>query len=261
MDSIVEVPYIGNCETMKKYILRDSKEINDSFELHTNKCIIVLQSPRFNIYKEVCDMDINSITYVGQTAYAATNKQEEKKEVVKEETTNKDTAVVYEKTTRETDSVKKTYTKEPDTELIQKLKADADARLSQLKSLVEQLITKQSSAFFIADMSEEEFWNKIREGNFEVDEATRKQAQEDISEDGYWGVKQTSERMLSFAKALTGGDPAKAEEMRAAIQKGFEQAEKLWGGELPEISKQTYDAVMKGIDEWIAGEEQTETEE
>lgn len=246
---------------MKKYILCDSKETNDSFELHTNKCIIVWQSPGFNIYKEVCDMDINSITYVGQTAYAATNKQEEKKEVVKEETTNKDTAVVYEKTTQETDSVKKTYTKEPDTELIQKLKADADARLSQLKSLVEQLITKQSSAFSIADMSEEEFWNKIREGNFEVDEATRKQAQEDISEDGYWGVKQTSERMLSFAKALTGGDPAKAEEMRAAIQKGFEQAEKLWGGELPEISSQTYDAVMKGIDEWIAGAEETQTEE
>ena len=206
-------------------------------------------------------MDINSITYVNQSTYTATSKKEEKKENIKEETTKQDAAVVYERSAQETDSAKKTYTKEVDTELIQKLKADADARLNQLKSLVEKLITKQSSTFSIADMSEEVFWNKIREGNFEVDEETRKQAQEDISEDGYWGVKQTSERMLSFAKALTGGDASKAEEMRAAIQKGFEQAEKLWGGELPEISKQTYDAVMKGIDEWIAGEEQTETEE
>lgn len=206
-------------------------------------------------------MDINSVTYVNQTTYASTSKQEEKKEAVKEESTKQDTAVVYEKSTQETDSAKKTYTKETDAELIQRLKADADARVSQLKTLVEKLITKQSSTFSIADMSEEVFWNKIREGDFEVDEATRKQAQEDISEDGYWGVKQTSERLLSFAKALTGGDASKAEEMREAIQKGFKEAEKLWGGELPEISSQTYDAVMKGIDEWIAGEEGTQTEE
>ena len=206
-------------------------------------------------------MDINSITYVNQTTYASATKKEEKNETVKEETTKQEAAVVYEKSTQKTDSTKKTYTKETDAELIQRLKADADARVSQLKSLVEKLITKQSSTFSIADMSEEVFWNKIREGNFEVDEATRKQAQEDISEDGYWGVKQTSERMISFAKALTGGDASKAEEMRAAIQKGFEQAEKLWGGELPEISSKTYDAVMKGIDEWIAGAEGTQTEE
>ena len=216
-------------------------------------------------------MDVNSVTYAGQNTYASTVKQEQKKENVKEgtvkntvgkedtskataakaETVKTEVAAVYEKTEEKVDSSKKTYTKDPD--LIQKLKADADARVAQLKSLVEKLITKQSSTFSIANMTEGEFWNTIRKGKFEVDEATRKQAQEDISEDGYWGVKQTSERMLSFAKALTGGDPSKAEEMRAAIQKGFKEAEKLWGGELPEISSKTYDAVMKGIDEWIAG--------
>ena len=63
-------------------------------------------------------------------------------------------------------------------------------------------------------------------------------------------MKQTSERILDFAKALTGGDSKKAEEMRAAIKKGFEAAAKLWGDELPEISQKTYDAVMKGIDDW-----------
>lgn len=216
-------------------------------------------------------MDVNSVTYAGQNTYVSTVKQEQKKENVKEgtvkstvgkeetskaaagktETAKAEVAAVYEKTEEKVDSSKKTYTK--DTDLIQKLKADADARVAQLKSLVEKLISKQSSTFSVANMTEGEFWNTIREGKFEVDEATRKKAQEDISEDGYWGVKQTSERMLSFAKALTGGDPSKAEEMRAAIQKGFKEAEKLWGGELPEISAKTYDAVMKGIDEWIAG--------
>ena len=36
--------------------------------------------------------------------------------------------------------------------------------------------------------------------------------------------------------------------MREAFKKGYKQAEKTWGGELPEISKQTYDAVMAGFD-------------
>ena len=81
-----------------------------------------------------------------------------------------------------------------------------------------------------------------------MDAATKAQAEKDISEDGYWGVKQTSERILDFATALTGGDPSQIEKMRAAFKKGYEQAEKTWGGKLPDISKQTYDAVMAGFD-------------
>lgn len=50
------------------------------------------------------------------------------------------------------------------------------------------------------------------------------------------------------ATALTGGDPSKIEEMRNAFKKAYEQAEKTWGGKLPEISQKTYDAVMEGFD-------------
>ena len=80
-------------------------------------------------------------------------------------------------------------------------------------------------------------------------------AQEAISEDGYWGVKQTSERIVAFGKALVGGDPARAEEMRDAFIKGYQAAEKAWGGALPDISRQTYDAVMKLFDEWVGKKE------
>ena len=62
-------------------------------------------------------------------------------------------------------------------------------------------------------------------------------------------VKQTSQRILDFAVALTGGDPSKIEAMRDAFKKGYEMAEKAWGGELPDICKDTYDAVFKGFDE------------
>lgn len=143
-------------------------------------------------------------------------------------------------------ATKKTYT--PNTALVQQLKADADARISQLRSLVEKLISGQADSYGKAN----DIWSFLREGSFTVDPATKAQAQEDISEDGYWGVKQTSQRILDFATALTGGDPSKIEEMRSAFQKGYKQAEKTWGGKLPDISQQTYDAVMKGLDDMAA---------
>jgi len=64
------------------------------------------------------------------------------------------------------------------------------------------------------------------------------------------GVKQTSERAIEFAKALSGGDPSKAALLKDAIEKGYKAAEKAWGGELPEICKQTQEATLKGLDDW-----------
>ncbi|MDR1736929.1 MAG: hypothetical protein LBR85_08710 [Oscillospiraceae bacterium] len=77
-------------------------------------------------------------------------------------------------------------------------------------------------------------------------------AKEDISEDGYYGVKQTSTRILDYAKAITGGDPSKIGEMRKMAQAAFDDVAKIMGGKLPQISQDTYDAVMKGFDEWEA---------
>lgn len=153
-----------------------------------------------------------------------------------------------------TDTAKKTY--KPNTALINKLKADADARTQQLRSLVEKMMSGQTEAYGKAT----DMWQFLRSGNYTVDAATKLQAQQDISEDGYWGVKQTSSRILDFANALTGGDPDKIEDMRKAFEKGYKQAEKTWGGELPDISKQTYDAVMKGFDDMAAAVNKTVTE-
>ena len=120
-------------------------------------------------------------------------------------------------------------------------------------NIVQQLMTKQGQTFNNAN----DMWRFLASGKFEVDEATKLQAQKDIAEDGYWGVNQTSDRIIDFAKALTGGDPSKIEDMRDAFKKGYEQAEKTWGGKLPEISKQTYDAVMEKFDKMAEEAAQT----
>lgn len=137
---------------------------------------------------------------------------------------------------------KKTYTQ--NTNLVNKMKADAEAHAQQLQNIVEQLMSKQGQTYNTANG----IWSILSGGNFTVDAATKAQAEKDIAEDGYWGVQQTSDRIIDFATALTGGDPDKIEEMREAFKKGYKQAEKTWGGELPDISQRTYDAVMEKFD-------------
>ena len=83
----------------------------------------------------------------------------------------------------------------------------------------------------------------FRKAAANADPDTIKAAQEAISDDGYWGIKQTSDRMVSMAIALTGGDTDKADEMISAIEKGFKQATKSWGEDLPDICQKTLEAV------------------
>ena len=118
-----------------------------------------------------------------------------------------------------------------------------------MKNIVEQMMSKQGSAIGKADS----MWRFLAGGNFTVSADVKAQAQKDIADDGYWGVEQTSDRIVDFAKALSGGDSEKADKMIAAFKKGFEQATKSWGKTLPDISQRTYDAVMKKFDAWKNG--------
>ena len=195
-------------------------------------------------------MSVNGITQtqaIGAYNYHTNDTKTTAAETTATTKNAEETGVVYEPSKEQAaDSAKKTY--KPDTALINKLKADADARTQQLRSLVEKLMLGQSDTYNKAN----DIWSFLREGNFTVDPATKAQAQADIAEDGYWGVEQTSDRIISFATALTGGDPDKIEEMRDAFLKGYKQAEETWGGELPEISKKTYDAVLAKFDKLAA---------
>ena len=157
--------------------------------------------------------------------------------------------VIYEhSTTVQADkaAAENTKTYKQDTGLVAQLKADAEARSQQLMDIVNKLISQQGQTFDIANGKN---LKSVFE-NLEVDPATQAQAKADIAEDGYWGVKQTSERIFDFAKALTGGDPDKMEDMRKAFEKGFKQATSAWGDTLPDISQETYGAVQSLFDSY-----------
>lgn len=197
-------------------------------------------------------MSVNGITGIAGTydAYQTTGKSTAAETVkanaakTEENTkTTEESGAVYEPSKEtEADASKKTYT--ANTELVNKLKADAEEHNRQLQNIVQQLMTKQGQTYNMAN----DIWKFLASGDYEVDPVTKAQAQADVAEDGYWGVEKTSDRIIDFATALTGGDPSKIEDMRAAFKKGYEQAEKAWGGELPEISLKTYDAVMQKFD-------------
>ncbi|MDE7248255.1 MAG: hypothetical protein K2N43_10260 [Lachnospiraceae bacterium] len=202
-------------------------------------------------------MSVNGINGVSNNAYETypVTQQDQQANKATEENKNtsdkKENGVVYEPTKTNANVPAKTYVQ--NTELVNKMKAAAESHTQQLQNIVQQLMSKQSQTYGVAN----DMWQFLASGKFEVDAATKAQAQQDISEDGYWGVKQTSNRILDFATALTGGDPSKIEDMRKAFEKGYKMAEKTWGRELPEISKQTYDAVMKGFDKMAEDAAQT----
>ncbi|MCR5311597.1 MAG: hypothetical protein K6E32_09330 [Lachnospiraceae bacterium] len=195
-------------------------------------------------------MNVNGVTSSqAANAYSAYTSQTKAKEVAKDANTNEEAAAVYEPSnnTAETTTAK-TYT--PNTEMIDKLKADAEARTQSLRTLVEKLMGQQATKFGEAT----DIWSFLKSGEYEVDPETKAQAQKDIAEDGYWGVEKTSDRIVQFAMALTGGDPDKLDSMIDAFKEGYRQAEETWGGELPEISKNTYDAVLDKFEKIRSGE-------
>lgn len=93
-------------------------------------------------------------------------------------------------------------------------------------------------------------------GMVEIDQATRDRAAALVGEDGPLGVKQVSQNILDFAKAISGGDSSKAELLKNAFIKGYDEVANMFGGrdKMPEVSQKTYDAVMKGFETWATGE-------
>ena len=183
-------------------------------------------------------MSVNGVTGVGTNAYSApTTSTAKKAEVASEKASAADTGVVYEPSTNAKDSNKVTdYSS-----IVANMKQELSSKNTQLQNLVNELLGKQAEKYTsLADMFK----------NITVDPATIAQAQEDIGEDGYWGIEQTSDRLVSMAQALSGGDATKADTLIAAMEKGFKQATEAWGEDLPDICRQTIDAATEKLNKW-----------
>ena len=127
---------------------------------------------------------------------------------------------------------------------VKSLKADQEQQMNRFINMMTQTFQKQG---FTAKTAEnDDFWKMFSSGNLTVDWETKQNAIEAISEDGYWGVKQTSERIFQMAQALAGDDPEKMKEMQDAVAKGYAAA------------GQTIAAVNKMFEDYYAGQKTEE---
>lgn len=174
------------------------------------------------------------------------------------EKTQNTNGVVYEKGSTEVTGLysKMQMSKADRSALVNQLKADMEEQKQQLMNLVHKTLAGQVGTYGKATGND--IWKTLAGGNFTVDAATKAQAQKEISEDGYWGVKKTSQRLFDFASALAGDDVDKMKEMQKAMEKGFKMATKAWGRELPSISRDTLDAANKLFEDYYRSKDQTE---
>ncbi len=84
-----------------------------------------------------------------------------------------------------------------------------------------------------------------------ITELTQDEAKDLVSEDGFFGVTQTSDRVSNFVFSFAKDNVDLLEKGREGIVQGFEDAKKLFGGELPEISYKTQERTLSLIDEKI----------
>lgn len=128
---------------------------------------------------------------------------------------------------------------------IQRLWNAANKSTQALRDLVQTAILRQ-----------EKTAEKVFSGEeiLEIDAEAKAEAEKLISVDGEYGAKQTADRIMEFAKALSGGDKGKISELRDAIKQGFQEASDALGG-LPDVSQKTYDEIMARLDQWEAQSE------
>lgn len=184
-------------------------------------------------------------------AYEAAMQHQKKAEGSQKKTADKDNDkknVVEDKLTKSEPVEKATYDKPApvrDENAIEKLWEESNRAHQHLRDLVIQLLERQGMS---ADRLKQEG------PEVKIDDEARVELEALLDSEGELGVEKTSDRIVDFAIALSGGDKAKAALLKNAIQKGFDEAEKALGG-LPEISKQTHARVMEKFDAWVKDEE------
>jgi hypothetical protein len=152
-----------------------------------------------------------------------------------------------------TDQVSISYSKESLTtyDSAMTLKGSQNDGFDLLRGLVINILKEQGIALNISTGTAE---TEIKDINLE--ELTQEEAAELIADDGYFGVEQTSDRIVDFAIGIAGGDPARIDAIMAGVEQGFNEALEVFGGSLPDISYSTYDAVIEKLNAWVADSKQ-----
>lgn len=123
---------------------------------------------------------------------------------------------------------------------------ESEAASAHLRRIIEDLLRRQGIE--IGKLGE------LKSEDVKVDQKARDEAKQMIEEGGPLSAESVSDRIVDFAKAISDGDKSRLSVLRDAIDQGFEEAKDFFGGELPEISTQTYDLIQEKLDAWESEE-------
>lgn len=121
---------------------------------------------------------------------------------------------------------------------------------SQIKTDTRLNLNDQSAIFHFNRLSSQDKASLLYNGK-PISQLSVEEASDLISTDGYFGVDKTSQRIIDFVMRGAGDDIDRLRAGREGILRGFAEAEKLWGGKLPDISYDTLAKSLEAIDEKI----------
>lgn len=126
---------------------------------------------------------------------------------------------------------------------------------SKITTGTRQNVSDQNAIFHFSQLSREDKASLLY-NNRPISELSVDQANDLISDDGYFGIAKTSQRIIDFVIKGAGNDIDRLRAGREGVLRGFAQAEKAWGGKLPDISYATLEKSLDAIEERIrqAGE-------
>ncbi|NQY21333.1 MAG: hydrogenase-4 component G [Campylobacteraceae bacterium] len=125
---------------------------------------------------------------------------------------------------------------------------------SNAQGLLDKLLSGNTEALDF--LSGKDAWNSnLKEIGYDgkaITELSSHEAKDLLAKGGFFSIDETSLRVSSFVISLSNDNIDALQESRKGIVQGFKEAEKMWGGELPDISYKTQEKTLEFIDKKIA---------
>lgn len=166
----------------------------------------------------------------------------QKKVEKNEDTKSAEITDTYTKGTDTVDTETGIYSKESIQKTVEQMEAQ---RAEALSNMISEMLGQQANAKGLNFIGSEIISAPIED---------IKEAQASIEEGGYWSVDAVATRIMDMASLLANGDSSKLSLLKDAIIQGFDGAISDFGREslddMPDITRNTYDEVMKRFDEF-----------
>ncbi|MBQ6675830.1 MAG: hypothetical protein IJM75_06840 [Ruminococcus sp.] len=134
-----------------------------------------------------------------------------------------------------------------------------EQRAAAMQSMIRDMLGEQAKAAGLKYFGPDKTLSLSDITQEDIDEAKKS-----IEDGGYWSVDSVATRIMDMAKLLAGNDPSKLSMLKDSVIKGFGGAAELLGksglDDMPDITRQTYDEVMKRFDDWETELGGTQTE-